>query len=59
MKNENLDKEEFDLDTGMRIEIDTKDTLNLIHKTIIHKTCGKKHIDNGKFATFNHGKHFF
>ncbi len=57
MMNRGLDKKEFDYDTGMRIEIDPKDTINLVYKTIIHKICGKKHIDREKFATFNHSKH--
>ena len=39
------------------IEINPADTINLNHKIVIHKKCGKKHIDDGKFKTFNHRKH--
>lgn len=39
------------------IVIDPKDAVNLKFKRVIHKKCGKKHIDDGKFRTFNHRKH--
>lgn len=51
------DIENFDADTGKKIEIDPKDTENLNRKTIVHEKCGKVHIDKDKFATFNHRKH--
>jgi len=40
-----------------KIVIDPKDTINLNFKVIIHEKCGKKHIDLGKYAEFNHKKH--
>ena len=52
-----MDIENFDRDTGKRIVIDPEDTKNLNKKIVIHKKCGKKHIDGGKFTTFNHRKH--
>ena len=39
------------------VEIDSTDTVNLNYKTVVHKKCGKKHIDKDKFKTFNHRKH--
>ena len=41
----------------MEIEINPADTINLNYKIVIHEKCGKKHIDDGKFKTFNHRKH--
>jgi len=52
-----MDKKIFDEETGKKIVINPKDTKNLIKKIIIHDKCKKKHIDEGKFATFNHRKH--
>ena len=39
------------------IEINLEDTINLHYKIVVHKKCGKKHIDADKFKTFNHRKH--
>ena len=39
------------------VEINPEDKINLNHKIVIHKKCGKKHIDNEIFKTFNHRKH--
>lgn len=39
------------------IEINPEEVKNLNHKKVIHKKCGKKHIDKEKFAMFNHRKH--
>ncbi len=52
-----IDIESVDRDTGMAITIDPKDQKHLVFKTIVHSKCGEKHIDQGKFATFNHRKH--
>ena len=41
----------------MEIEIDPADTINLNHKIVVREKCGKKHIDDGRFKTFNHRKH--
>lgn len=30
---------------------------NLNKRIIVHKLCGKKHVDKGEFALFNHRKH--
>ncbi len=51
------DIENFDADTGKKIEIDPKDTEILNKKKIIHDKCGKEHIDKDKFSIFNHRKH--
>ena len=52
-----MDIKNFDRDSGMPIAIDPKDTVNLNFKPVIHEKCGRKHIDQEKFATFNHRKH--
>ncbi|MFT5036550.1 MAG: hypothetical protein ACI9VM_000110 [Candidatus Azotimanducaceae bacterium] len=57
MLKKQIDSIKFDRDTGARIEIDLKDTFNLLHKVIVHDTCGKQHIDRDQFTTFNHRKH--
>ncbi len=57
MINKSIDIENVDADTGMPIIIDPKDQEQLVFKAVIHEACGKKHIDQGKFATFNHHKH--
>ena len=41
-------------DTRIALEEDKEE---LKSKEIIHKKCGRKHIDKDKFATFNHRKH--
>ena len=52
-----MDLENFDRDTGTQIVIDPEDTKNLNKKIVTCKKCGHKHIDDGKFVTFNHRKH--
>lgn len=41
----------------MPLESLPKEAEALNKKTVIHEKCGKKHIDLGEFATFNHRKH--
>ncbi len=49
---------EGDFYRGMIIEKNVKlNSRYLNFQSIIHKKFGKKHIDDGKFATFNHRKH--
>jgi len=41
----------------VQLDIDPADKINLKFKIVIHKKCGRKHIDKDEFATFNHRKH--
>jgi len=30
---------------------------DLVKREIVHEKCGKRHIDEGKYAEYNHAKH--
>ena len=52
-----MDIENFYDERGRLIKIDSADREKLNLKVVVHEKCGNKHIDNGKFAEFNHRKH--
>jgi hypothetical protein len=39
------------------VEIGPEGAKSLNFKKVVHKKCGKPHIDGGEFSKFNHRKH--